>query len=122
MKVLEITMTNLQSSCAADLNDMREEIRNDIAKMKIEVADCRTTSARACHSNDNNIQAVVAEINPLRNFRELVLERLHIEKFVNLVREWQTTTIPQVTTISQDLDERVRRLLANQAKDHELLE
>lgn len=121
MKVLEITMTNLQSSIATDLNDMRQECTNDVSKMKIEVTDSRSTASRSCAMNDNAIQALAAEVNPLKNFRELILERLHIEKFVNLVREWQTSTIPQVTSVSKDLDDRMKKMNMNQVKDHEIL-
>merc|ERR1711971_1158855 len=86
MKVMEITMQNLHNSVATDLSDVREEVRNDVSKMKMEVADTRATSSRSCAANETAIQTVAGEIQPLRNFRELILERLHIEKFVNLVR------------------------------------
>lgn len=121
MKVLEITMTNLQSSVATDINDMREEVRNDVSKMKIEVSDTRATSTRSCAMNESNIQAVANEIGPLRQFREQIMERLHIEKFVNLVREWQTTTIPQVTSQAKETEARSQKILTNQVKDHEVL-
>lgn len=121
MKVLEITMTNLQSSVATDLSDMREEVRNDVSKMKIEVSDARSSATRACANNETNIAAVANEVQPLRQFREQIMERLHIEKFVNLVRDWQTTTIPQVTSQAKDLDDRARKMLTNQVKDHEIL-
>jgi hypothetical protein len=121
MKVLEITMTNLQSSVATDLSDMREEVRNDVSKMKVEVSDSRSTSHRACSSNEQAIQSMVSQIQPLNNFRELILERLHIEKFVNLVREWQTTTIPQVTSSCKDMEERSKKLEGKFAQDHGVL-
>jgi len=121
MKVMEITMQNLQNGVATDLSDVREEVRNDVSKMKMEVSDCRTTSSRSCASNESAIQAVASEINPLRNFRELILERLHIEKFVNLVREWQTTTIPQVAATSKDLDDRMKKVQNSMAADHQTL-
>merc|ERR1712072_503461 len=71
--------------------------------------------------NESNIQAVASEITPLKNFREQVMDRLHIEKFVNTVREWQTTTIPQVTTQAKEFENRSQKLLTNQVKDHEVI-
>eukprot|EP00929_Paragymnodinium_shiwhaense_P017050 TRINITY_DN125942_c0_g1_i1.p1 TRINITY_DN125942_c0_g1~~TRINITY_DN125942_c0_g1_i1.p1 ORF type:complete len:455 (-),score=130.35 TRINITY_DN125942_c0_g1_i1:151-1515(-) len=121
MKVMEITMQNLQNSVATDLSDVREEVRNDVSKMKMDVSDTRATSQRSCSANENAIQAVASEINPLRNFRELILERLHIEKFVNLVREWQTTTIPQVSATSKDLDERMKKVQNSVSSDHQTI-
>lgn len=121
MKVMEITMQNLHNSVATDLSDVREEVRNDVSKMKMEVSDCRATSSRSCASNETAIQSVVSEIQPLRNFRELILERLHIEKFVNLVREWQTTTIPQVAATSKDLDDRMKKIQNSVSSDHQTL-
>merc|ERR1719203_1517791 len=49
------------------------------------------------------------------------MERLHIEKFVNLVRDWQTTTIPQVTSQAKETEARSQKILTNQVKDHEVL-
>lgn len=121
MKVLEISMTNLQSSVATDMNDTKEEVRNDVSKMKIEVSDCRATSARSCAMNENRIEAISSEISPLKSFREQVMDRMHIEKFVNVVREWQTTTIPQVTSQAKDFETRSQKMLVNQVKDHEVL-
>jgi hypothetical protein len=100
---------------------MREEVRNDVSKMKVEVSDSRSTSHRACSSNEQAIQSMVSQIQPLNNFRELILERLHIEKFVNLVREWQTTTIPQVTSSCKDMEERSKKLEGKFAQDHGVL-
>merc|ERR1719215_112151 len=102
MKVLEINMNNLHGSIATDMSDVREEVRNDVAKMKIEVSDTRASATRAAMANENAIQVLSTEINPLRSFRELILDRLHIEKFVNVVREWQTSVIPQVTSSAKD--------------------
>lgn len=121
MKVMEITMQNLHNSVATDLSDVREEVRNDVSKMKMEVSDCRATSSRSCSANESAIQSVASEIQPLRNFRELILERLHIEKFVNLVREWQTTTIPQVAATSKDLDERMKKIQNGVSSDHQTI-
>lgn len=121
LKVVEITLTNLQSGCANDLNEMRTEMASDRAKLQVEVSDARANAIRASQNNDSAIQQLAAEINPLRQFRELILERLHIEKFVNQVREWQTSHIPQVTSAVKDLEERARKLLAHQVRDHEVL-
>eukprot|EP00928_Gymnodinium_smaydae_P088361 TRINITY_DN72462_c0_g1_i1.p1 TRINITY_DN72462_c0_g1~~TRINITY_DN72462_c0_g1_i1.p1 ORF type:complete len:477 (+),score=134.33 TRINITY_DN72462_c0_g1_i1:127-1557(+) len=121
MKVLEINMNNLHNSIATDMSDVREEVRNDVAKMKIEVSDTRASATRAAMANENAIQVLTGEINPLRSFRELILDRLHIEKFVNVVREWQTTTIPQVTSSAKDLEDRAKKITLQQVKDHEVL-
>lgn len=81
----------------------------------------RATAVRAAMSSDQRIEQVASEINPLRQFRELVIERLHVEKFVNVVRDWQTSHVPQVTSAVKDLEDRARKLLAHQVKDHEIL-
>jgi len=121
IKVAEITLNNLQTSVASDLNDVRELLRTDRAALQTEIADARAVVARNASHADSAIQACVSEIAPLRQFRELVVERLHIEKFVNIVRDWQSSHMPQVTSAVKDLEERARKLLANQAKDHEII-
>eukprot|EP00927_Polykrikos_kofoidii_P073865 TRINITY_DN69882_c0_g1_i1.p1 TRINITY_DN69882_c0_g1~~TRINITY_DN69882_c0_g1_i1.p1 ORF type:complete len:458 (-),score=97.87 TRINITY_DN69882_c0_g1_i1:284-1657(-) len=121
MKVIEVTMTNLQNAVHTDMSDMREEVRNDVSKMKIEVSDARSSASRACSNNDNSLQAIANEIGPLRSFKELVMDRLHIEKFVNVVREWQTSTIPQVSSATKDLEERVKKVVTAMSADHSLL-
>lgn len=119
IKVAEIMATNLQNSVASDISDVRETLRHDRAMLQAELADARAAAVRTAASNEAAIQSVANEISPLRQFRELILERLHVEKFVNVVREWQTSHIPQTTSMLKDLDERSRKLFQNQAKDHD---
>lgn len=121
LKVCEITVTNLQRSIAADLNDMREEIRSDRSKLQVEITDARTTAMRSAASNENSIQAVASEIAPLRSLKEQIFERLHIEKIVQTVRDWQTSVIPQVTATAKDVEERLRKVNLQTSKDHETL-
>lgn len=121
LKVQEITITNLQNGIASDLNDMREQMRTDRVNIQTEVTDARAAAARGAASNENAIAAVSNEINPLRQFRELILERLHIEKFVEQVRSWQTGHVPQITSTVKDLEERVKKVQNVSGKDHDLL-
>jgi len=121
LKVTEMTMTSLQNGVASDLNDIREQVRGDRVGLQTEMSDCRASAARSAVANDNAIQAVAQEINPLRQFRELILERLHIEKTVSQVKEWQTGLLPQLTGMVKDMDERVNRVVATSQKDHDLL-
>jgi len=119
--VNEITMNNLQSSVAGDLNDIREQLRQDRAGLQSEIADARANSSRVASANDSAIQTLASELAPLRQLREMILERLHVEKFVNLVREWQTSQIPQMTASVKDLEERARKMYSNMARDHDLV-
>lgn len=121
IKVCEITVTNLQSGVANDLQDMRTEMNADRSKLQVEVADARAAGVRAASNNDSRIESLASEIQPLRQFREQILERLDIKKFVNIVQDWQVKVIPQVTAAVQDLEERARKLLMHQVKDHETL-
>jgi len=121
LKVNEITMNNLQSSVAGDLNDIREQLRQDRAGLQSEIADARANSSRVASANDSAIQTLASELAPLRQLREMILERLHVEKFVNLVREWQTSQIPQMTASVKDLEERARKMYSNMARDHDLV-
>jgi len=121
LKVQEITVTNLQNSIASDLNDMREQLRTDRVNMQTEITDSRASAARGAAANENAIQAVANEINPLRQFRELILERLHIEKFVEQVRNWQTGHVPQITSTVKDLEDRMKKVSTLTQKDHDLL-
>lgn len=72
-------------------------------------------------NNDNSIQAVVNEMATLKQFRELMVERLHVEKFVSVVRDWQAGHVPQITSTVKELEERFRKLHSNQARDHEVM-
>merc|ERR1719478_243032 len=118
LKVHEITVTNLQNGVASDLNDMREQLRTDRVNLQTEMSDCRASAARSAVANDNAIQAVAQEINPLRQFRELILERLHIEKFVSQVKEWREGLLPQLTGMVKDMDEKVKKVSLTSQKDH----
>lgn len=120
IKVQEINLTNLQNGVASDLNDMREHLRNDRVNLQTEMADCRAAAARSAVSNDNAIQAVAQEINPLRQFRER-METVHIEKFISQVKEWQTGLLPQLTGMVKDVDERVKKVTVTSQKDHDLV-
>jgi len=122
LKVTEITMTNLQNSVASDLKDMREQMRTDRVNLQTEMADARAAAARAAVNNDSAIQGLASEVNPLRQFREVIMERLHIEKIVQQVREWQTGHVPQVTAALKDVEERVRKSLTSQSKDHDAIQ
>lgn len=121
LKVHEITVVNLQNGIASDLNDMRETVRTERANTLTELSDARASAARAAASNEHAIQAVAQEINPLRQFRELILERLHVEQFVNLVRDWQSGLIPQINSTVKDLEDRVKKVQQVTQKDHDLL-
>merc|ERR1719326_1057897 len=122
LKVHEIMTTNLQNGIASDLNDVREQIRSDRAAQKTEIADARASATRACAQNDAAIQSVASEIGALKQFRELFVERLHIEKMVNQVRDWQTGHIPQITSAVKDLEERCTRVQRMSQKDHEIVQ
>lgn len=121
LKVQEITVANLQNSIASDLNDMREQLRTDRVNLQTEMTDARAAAARGAAANESAIAAVANEINPLRQFRELILERLHIEKFVQQVREWQTGHVPQITSVVRDLEDRVKKVSTMSQKDHDLV-
>jgi len=121
IKVQEINLTNLHNGVASDINDMREQLRTDRVNLQTEMSDCRASAARSATANDNAIQAVAGEINPLRQFRELMMERLHIEKFVSQVKEWQTGTIPLLTGMVKDMDAQVKRVASTSQRDHDLL-
>merc|ERR1712160_170217 len=100
---------------------MRTEMNADRSKLQVEIADARASGVRAASSNDSRLETLAQEIQPLRQFREQILERLDIKKFVNIVQDWQTSVIPQVTSGVKDLEERARKLLMHQVKDHEVL-
>jgi len=120
LKVHEITVTNLQNSIASDINDIREQIRNERAGLQSEIADSRAASQRIVQGIDANVQAVVGEMSALRSFRELVIDRLHVEKVAAIVREWQTGHVPMMTSAVKDLEERVKTLSSKQQKDHDV--
>jgi hypothetical protein len=121
IKVQEINLANLQNGVASDLNDMREQLRTDRVTLQTEMSDCRAAAARSAVANDNAIQAVAQEINPLRQFREQLLERLNIEKFVTQVKDWQTGLLPQLTGMVKDIEERMKKVQLTSQRDHDLL-
>jgi hypothetical protein len=121
LKVQEITMTNLQNSLAADLNSMRETLKHDRASVMTEVAEARAASSRQAQTSDQAIQSMSGELSSIRQFREQVMDRLHIEQIVSLVREWQGQHVPQVTSSLKDFEERLRKMATNQHKDHEVI-
>lgn len=121
LKIVDVTLQNLQTGVGSDLNDMREQIRTDRVNLQTEMNEARASAARAAKANDNAIESVAKEINPLRQFRELILERLHIEKTVQQVQEWQSGHVPQITSVVKDLEERVKRVQLTTQKDHDLI-
>eukprot|EP00812_Abedinium_dasypus_P003174 NODE_1391_length_1155_cov_288.530000.p2 GENE.NODE_1391_length_1155_cov_288.530000~~NODE_1391_length_1155_cov_288.530000.p2 ORF type:complete len:257 (+),score=107.82 NODE_1391_length_1155_cov_288.530000:59-829(+) len=120
-KVQEIAINSLQSTVVSDLNDLREQLRTDRASGQAEIQDARAVGARAALNNENSIQAVVNEIVPLRQFRELLVDRLQVEKHINIVREWQAGHVPHVSCALKDLEERSRKLVTMQSRDHEVI-
>jgi len=120
-KVLEITVDKLQGSIVGDFSNIREQQRTDRASLQSDIQEARAAAARGAMNNDNSIQGVANEIAPLKQFRELMVERLHVEKFISLVRDWQAGHVPQITSAVKELEERSRKLQSLQARDHEVV-
>lgn len=121
LKVHAINVQNLQNSFVNELASIGETVRHDKASMMHEVAEARAAAARHAVTNDSAIQAVASEIGALKQFRELMVERLHVEQVVAIVRDMQTGHVPQVTSALQDLEDKARKLSTNQSKDHDVL-
>jgi len=121
LKVHEITVSNLQNSMASDIGDLRDSIRNERASLQTEIQDARAAAIRVASANETTIQNVAGQMNDLRNFRELIVDRLHVPDVIKLVREWQTGEMPQLLSTVKELDERSSKLQKSQGRDHECI-
>mmetsp|Transcript_18159 Transcript_18159/g.42199 ORF Transcript_18159/g.42199 Transcript_18159/m.42199 type:complete len:477 (-) Transcript_18159:108-1538(-) len=121
LKVHEITVTNLQNTVASDIGDLRDSIRNERASLQTEIQDARAAAIRVASANETTIQNVASQMNDLRNFRELIVDRLHVPDVIKLVREWQTGEMPQLLSTVKELDEKAARVQKAQGRDHEYI-
>jgi hypothetical protein len=121
VKVQEITVVNLQNNLASDLNDMREQIRSDRLSMQTEMSDNASKAARSAAQRDSAIETLTSQIQPLTQFQHTIVDRLHIEKIVMQVKDWQSGLMPQLTAATKDLEVRVNKVLTTSQKDHDLL-
>lgn len=122
VKILETSVQSLQSSVASDVQALHEQQRADKAGLQTEIADARAAGARAAMANDNALQALAQDTNMLKASNEKLVDRLQIENVCALVREWQTTKIPQMESACTTAEEKVRRMQALQTQDHEFLQ
>lgn len=121
LKVHEVTVTNLQASFQTEIGNVGETMKHDRASMMQEIAEARGAAARQAVSNDGAIQVVAGEIGAIKQFRELMVNRLNVEQIVATVREWQTGHVPQIQSAVRDLEDRQRKVASNVSKDHDVL-
>jgi hypothetical protein len=119
VKVMETTIAGFQSGVSADIGHVHETMKTDRAGIEAQLADARASTARTAAANEQNVQALNKELSTMKEKQALIIERLNIEKIVEVVRDWQTVHVPQTEAMLKDLEEQLGRVKKSQQQDHD---
>merc|ERR1719388_111310 len=112
-------LQQLTQNTTVDFKKIRDSLKDQIAQLHRDLSEARAAAAQSAVNNEKNIQAVAAEVTPLKEARSVLFDRLKIKDVAGLVRDWQAGHVPTTTADLSDLKARVDRLKTDLQTEHD---